>query len=125
MSGNLRDVPRRRDRAATDPQGKAALFSAAPGSQRPGPAPLPAASPAHTTAGAPPDLAPAPAPALGSTVVVECSQCAAATTLAYRDLALANLPFAVWLPPVGIRFNHRLRCPACGHRAWASVRWWS
>ena len=93
---NLREVGRR-PRSARDPEGKAALFSK--------PAPAKTAGP--------------------GTVVVECSACGASTPLSYTDFARANLPFALWLPPVGIRFNHRMACPACHQRTWLRAHWWS
>lgn len=124
MSGNLRDGPSRRARTGADPQGKAALFTATGAPRVRAGEPVPGAPGTGAPRVGADATAAAPRPAPGATVVVECSQCGTSTSLAYRELVLANLPVAVWLPPIGVRFNHRLRCPACGRRTWTSVRWW-
>ncbi len=62
-------------------------------------------------------------PVRGPHVVVECSDCRRSTHVSYVDLVRALLPFNVWLPPVGVRFNRRLRCPACNRRTWTRVHW--
>ncbi len=93
MSGNMRELPRRRNRAHRDPSGTAALFSPAP---RPHP----------------------------GTVVVECNACGDSTPVSYLDFARANVPIAVWLPPVpGLHFNRYMSCPACSRRTWVRAHW--
>ena len=98
--GYLRDVGARPRRPARDPLGKAALFSeetrAEHDARRPG------------------------------TLVVECKECGESTRISYVDFVLANLPFAMWLPPLpNIPFNHRMSCPACAEWAWMRAHWLS
>jgi len=95
--GYLRDVGARPQRPARDPLGKAALF--------------------------PEEPIAADARRLG-TLVVECRECGASTRVSYVDFVLANLPFAVWLPPLpNIPFNHRMSCPACDEWTWMRAHW--
>lgn len=123
-AGNLRDIPRRRPHR--DPAGKAALFSSAaprtPAAGR-GSTPVPTE---------PADAAPAPTPASPAategvhgfgTLVVECGDCKRSTRVTWMDFALLNLPLSLWLPLPGLRFNHRMTCPACHRRAWVRARW--
>jgi hypothetical protein len=58
------------------------------------------------------------------TLVVECHSCGESTRVSYVDFVLANLPFAVWLPPLpNIPFNRRMTCPACSEWAWMRAHW--
>lgn len=105
MSGNLRDVSRRRHR---DPSGKAALFSHG-------------SPPIEPADGQPREEASEERKA--ATLVVECSACDTDTRVNYLDFILLNLPFALWLPLPGLRFNHRMTCPACGEWTWLRANW--
>jgi hypothetical protein len=58
------------------------------------------------------------------TLVIECRECGESTRLSYFDFVMANLPFAVWLPPLpNIPFNRRLTCPACNEWTWTRAHW--
>ena len=58
------------------------------------------------------------------TLVVECQHCGESTRISYVDFVLANLPFAVWLPPLpNIPFNRKMTCPACSEWAWMRAHW--
>jgi hypothetical protein len=58
------------------------------------------------------------------TLVVECHGCGESTRVSYVDFVLANLPLAVWLPPLpNIPFNRRMTCPACSEWAWMRAHW--
>lgn len=58
------------------------------------------------------------------TLVIECSACGDSTRLSYLEFVMANLPFAVWLPPLpNIPFNRRLTCPACNEWTWTRAHW--
>lgn len=83
----------RRSGRPRDPEGKAALFSSASTRPRAG------------------------------SVVVQCSDCGASTELSYVDFAIANLPIAMWFPPVGVKFNRKMTCPACHRWTWMRARW--
>jgi len=116
MTGNLRDFTPRSERAARNPAGKRAIFSASseePLSPDPPGTPveaLPERSESHD------------APRAG-TVVVECSSCKERTRVTYFDFALLNLPFALFVPIPGRRFKHRMSCPACGSWTWVEAHW--
>jgi hypothetical protein len=90
------------DAAATAPLGKHALYSAA--GHEPGPAGGdPSARPLD-------DRGP---------VSVECSRCGVATRIGFLDLLIYQFPIGYWLPRR--KFDHRMTCPACRRRTWASV----
>ena len=89
----FRDVGRRADRPR-DPEGKAALFSAAATRPHPG------------------------------TVIVQCGDCGDSTALSYVDFALANLPVGIWLPRIGVHFNRKMTCPSCRRWTWVRAQWW-
>ena len=94
MSEHLRDIHRRRDRRGARDPEGKAALFS---------------TPAQPSAG---------------TVVVACSECGAQTPLSYGDFIVANLPVAVWLPPIpGLRFNRRMTCPACRQWTWMRARW--
>lgn len=58
------------------------------------------------------------------TLVVDCGSCGSSTRVSYVEFALGNLPFSVWLPPLpSIRFNRRMRCPACSEWTWVRANW--
>jgi hypothetical protein len=58
------------------------------------------------------------------TLVVACASCGESTRVSYFDFVLANLPFAVWLPPLpNMQFNRRMTCPACSEWAWMRAHW--
>jgi hypothetical protein len=58
------------------------------------------------------------------TLVVECQSCGESTRVSYFDFALANLPFALWFPPLpNLPFNRRMTCPACADWAWMRAHW--
>ena len=96
--GYLRDVGARPRRPARDPLGKAALFSDEP-------------------------IVTADERRVG-TLVVECRECGESTRVSYVDFVRANLPFAVWLPPLpNIPFNRKMSCPACDEWAWMRAHW--
>jgi len=58
------------------------------------------------------------------TLVIECRECGESTRLSYVEFVKANLPFAVWLPPLpNIPFNRRLTCPACDEWTWTRAHW--
>jgi hypothetical protein len=104
--GYLRDVGSRPGRPARDPLGKAALFSDEP---------IVEARPETKS------VADAWRP---GTVVIDCQECDASTRVSYVDFVLANLPFAVWLPPLpNIPFNRKMTCPACDEWAWTRAHW--
>jgi hypothetical protein len=52
-------------------------------------------------------------------VRVKCPSCRAASRIGYLDLVVYQLPGPVWWPLR--RYGHRMRCPACRRRVWASV----
>lgn len=120
MNGNLRDVPRRRPHR--DPTGKTALFSSAPA--------VPGSADEHARGHEPAPATDERTDALFArverrpgTLVVECSACDHKTRVGFVDFALLNLPFALWLPLPGLRFNRRMTCPACGQWAWMRAHW--
>jgi hypothetical protein len=55
------------------------------------------------------------------TLVVDCSRCHGRTRLSYVEFAQRHLPYWFWTP--WRRFSRYMMCPACGHRAWVSARW--
>jgi hypothetical protein len=58
------------------------------------------------------------------TLVVECRHCGVSTRISYLDFVFANLPFAVWLPPLpNLPFNRKMTCPACDEWAWMRAHW--
>jgi hypothetical protein len=132
MTGNLRDVPTRRDQRHRDPAGKAALFTSPPivgyGDEpdldihlEPG-----GWSPQDTDGENVVPIGSGHGDAHGAIghVVVECSACGAHTPLSYLSFALAHLPLSVWLPPVGgVHYNRRMTCPACGEWSWVRAHW--
>jgi len=52
-------------------------------------------------------------------VVVGCSSCGAVTRVSLVDLLFLQFPIGFWLPRG--RFDHRMTCPSCQQRVWASV----
>jgi hypothetical protein len=123
-----------RRRAAPDPLGKRALFwvpppdaagDAGPSGARRRPLGKGALfSSARSAPGpdAPPGAGPDAGPSRGH-IVVECSRCAAVSRVCLLDFVLYQLPVGWWFPRG--RFDRRMTCPACRHRAWTSVtlRW--
>jgi hypothetical protein len=106
VSGYLRDVGQRPARPTRDPLGKAALFSDAD---------IEIIRDTHDRA--------TNGRRLG-TLVIECRECGASSRLSYVDFVRANLPFAVWLPPLpNIPFNRKLTCPACDEWTWSRAHW--
>ena len=58
------------------------------------------------------------------TLVIECSECGESKRVSYVEFVKANLPFAVWLPPLpNIPFNRRLTCPSCDEWTWTRAHW--
>lgn len=53
------------------------------------------------------------------TVLIECSSCDAKTRVSLLDAGIRLASFSLWIP--GKRHSRRLRCPACGQRAWCRV----
>jgi hypothetical protein len=96
-----------------DPTGKQALFSApvtsAPDRIRPGPR-----NEGRTALFSTP-------PRQAGTVVIECSRCRARSRTSVIDLALRLATGSIWMPVR--RFQHWVRCPACGHRQWCRIGW--
>ena len=101
--------------ARTDPSGKQALFSSqvraapdriAPGAVNEGKSALFSARP--RTPG---------------TVVVECSRCQLRSRASLTELAVLLLGGSVWLPVLGGRHPHWMRCPGCNHRTWCRIGW--
>lgn len=90
------------ERRLADPLGKRALF------WWPGP-PI---GPGQTDIDGDPLLAKGP-------VTVECPSCRVTSRIGIVDFLIFQLPFGVWLP--WGRFSHRMTCPACRRRVWASV----
>jgi hypothetical protein len=88
-------------RGSGTPQGKRALFTAAP--PRAGDAP---GRPEHPLA----DQGP---------ITVICSSCRAVRRVGLLDYLIFQLPVGYWLPRG--RFDHKMTCPACRQRVWASV----
>ncbi|HEX8003114.1 MAG TPA: hypothetical protein VF519_10515 [Mycobacteriales bacterium] len=86
------DLP---DAAPVDADGKRALFSAAA-----------------------PD--PSPAAAFGA-VTVSCSSCGVESALTPRQLLRASLP-GLHVPFLKKGHGSYVRCPACRHHAWVSIR---
>jgi hypothetical protein len=52
-------------------------------------------------------------------VTVECQRCRAVSRISLLDLVLFQFPVGYWLPRGG--FDHRMTCPSCRRRAWASL----
>ena len=50
---------------------------------------------------------------------VECARCRQTSHIGVLDLLIFQFPLGVWLPRG--RFDHRMTCPSCRHRAWCSV----
>lgn len=116
MTGNLRDVTPRSDRAARDPAGKRAIFSE----------PFAGAAPEAATEAIEQPHEPVSEsddPRQPGTVVVECSSCGARTRVAYFDFALLNLPVCLFVPLPGRRWKHRMTCPACSRWTWVAAHW--
>jgi len=118
MSGNLRDVTRRTRTDERDPTGKAALFTGVTGTRPP-------VSPTVSAGTHSSEMSTAPLPGTRKpgTLVVECSACSSRTRVDYVEFALLNLPFALWLPLPGRRYNRRMRCPACAEWVWVRASW--
>jgi hypothetical protein len=95
-----------------DPQGRQALFGAAPT--------LPADRiDAGGTAGR--HALYSTGPRRPGTAVVECSGCGSRSRLTLMDLGLRLLAGSLWLP--GRRFSRWMRCPACHDATWCRIRW--
>lgn len=109
-------------RAAPDPLGKRALFSAAgpAPAAAPDPAPPPAPAPAHGDA---PPVGGAGGAAGGPDwrrpITVSCSACGATIRVAPLDFLRFQLPLGYWLPRG--HYGHRMTCPSCRRRSWVSV----
>lgn len=59
-------------------------------------------------------------PVLGrGSIAVECPACKVRSRVGVLDFLLLQLPVGVWLPRG--RYAHRMTCPSCRHRVWASV----
>jgi hypothetical protein len=132
-------------RAHLDPFGKRALFWAQPETViAPDPTDVAPGDPTSEVIATGDDVAPAaplgkhalysaaahePGPAAGDPsarpladrgpVTVECSRCGVVTRIGFLDLLIYQFPIGYWLP--GRKFDHRMTCPACRRRAWASV----
>ncbi len=110
--------PRRR---GPDPMGKRALFWAAPASGGPPPS-VPLGKHALYSAAAGPAVAADPVEHPMSErgpVRVTCQRCGAVSRISLLDLLIYQLPFGYWLPRGA--FDHRMTCPSCSKRVWASV----
>jgi hypothetical protein len=101
-----------RPRRQMDPQGRQALFGAAPV--------LPAD---RIDAGAPEGRHAlySAGPRRRGTAVVECSDCGSRTRLTLADLGLRLLAGSLWVP--GRRHSRWMRCPACHDATWCRIRW--
>jgi hypothetical protein len=119
-----------RRRASPDPLGKRALFWV-PGTQAAtsGPGARPARTPPlgkralFSDAGTPvtaDGAVPAENPVgRRGAVTVVCGSCNAVSRIGLLDLLIFQFPIGVWVP--GRRFDHRMTCPSCRRRVWASV----
>jgi len=52
-------------------------------------------------------------------LTVVCSRCGSVKRVGLIEFLILQFPAGIWLP--GRRFDHRMTCPACRHRAWISV----
>ncbi len=52
-------------------------------------------------------------------VTVECERCRAVSRVGVLDLLIYQFPIGYWLPRG--KFDHRMSCPVCRRRTWASV----
>lgn len=114
-------------RAGPDPLGKRALFwaEASPEAHGASPVPPPPMGKHALYSTAPPGSdGPAGDPAenpvsRSGPVTVTCQRCATVSRIGYLDLLIYQFPIGFLVP--GRRFDHRMTCPACSRRVWASV----
>jgi hypothetical protein len=52
-------------------------------------------------------------------VKVTCQRCRVVSRIGFIDLLIFQLPVGYWLPRG--KFDHKMSCPACRRRTWASV----
>jgi hypothetical protein len=52
-------------------------------------------------------------------VTVTCQTCHSVSRIGFLDLLIYQLPVGYWLPRG--KYDHRMSCPACRRRTWASV----
>ena len=111
-----------------DPLGRRALYWAAGGAPQGsgaggGPERLPLGKRALFSAAPPDEEAVIPVsenPLTGrGPIVVACSSCGSVTRIGLVDLLFLQFPVGFWFPRG--RFDHRMTCPSCRRRVWASV----
>ena len=52
-------------------------------------------------------------------VTVQCQHCRAVSRIGFLDLLIYQFPVGYWLPRG--KYDHRMTCPMCRRRTWASV----
>jgi hypothetical protein len=87
---------------AAPPLGKHALFSGAPRS--------------HDELETDPTLNPV---VRSGPITVECQRCRAVSRIGFLDLLIYQFPVGYWLPRG--KYDHKMSCPVCRRRTWASV----
>lgn len=100
-----------------DPTGKRALFSGAgpAGEQAPAGPVQPSGAEGRAALFSTP-------PRKAGTVVIECSECKVRSRESLVGLGVRLATGSAWVPLLG-RYQHWVRCPACGKRRWCRIGW--